>query len=462
MSAEPAVMTAEAMVAAFRARRLTPVEALQSVLERVARHNPGLNAFVQLDPQALAAAGASAERWAAGRPLGPLDGVPCTVKDLVDMEGLPTRRGSRTTAAHPARHDAPLVAALRSAGVVPFGKTTTTEFGWKTPGDCPLSGITRNPWDRTRTTGGSSAGAGAAGAAGFGPLHVGTDAGGSIRIPAAWCGLVGLKPSFGLVPQWPLGAFATVAVAGPMTRSVRDAALMLGAMAVPDWRDPFNRLLPARDWLEGIEDGVAGLRIARLSHPDAPLDADGAEALACASRLLEAAGARVEDVELPVPDPGPLFAQLWGIALALVLETTPAEKRGLLDPGLVRAAEGADRDGIAIMQGAALQVQAAHAMAALHQTYDLVLCPTVPAGPPEVDAPVGDPVEGLLQRWAPWTLLFNLSRQPAVAVPVGLSPSGLPRSVQLAAAQLGDGLVLRAARAIEKALPVPVCGLGAR
>ncbi|MBN8928958.1 MAG: amidase, partial [Rhodospirillales bacterium] len=205
---DPALLSAEEMLAAYASGRLSPVEVLQAVTERVARFNPVLNAFAVLHPRALEAAGESAARWRAGRPIGLLDGVPVTVKDLVDVAGFPTRRGSRATPSTPVTEDAPLVMGLKAAGAVILGKTTTTEFGWKSPGDCPLHGITRNPWNPAHTTGGSSSGAGAAGAAGFGPLHVGTDAGGSIRIPAAWCGLVGLKPTYGRVPQWPAGAFA--------------------------------------------------------------------------------------------------------------------------------------------------------------------------------------------------------------------------------------------------------------
>ncbi|MGC8478173.1 MAG: amidase, partial [Acetobacteraceae bacterium] len=201
-----ATLTAEDMLAAYAGGETTPVAVLDAVLARVADRNPSLNAMVSLNPRAHEAAAESAARWRAGRPIGPLDGVPVTVKDLVDVAGFPTRRGSRVTAATPAAMDAPMVMGLRAAGAIVLGKTTTTEFGWKSPGDCPLHGITRNPWDPTRTPGGSSSGAGVAGAVGFGPLHIGTDAGGSIRIPAAWCGLVGLKPSYGLVPQWPAGA----------------------------------------------------------------------------------------------------------------------------------------------------------------------------------------------------------------------------------------------------------------
>jgi aspartyl-tRNA(Asn)/glutamyl-tRNA(Gln) amidotransferase subunit A len=192
-----------------------------------------------MNPRAVAEAGESEARWMAGRPRGPLDGVPVTVKDIMDLAGFPTRRGSRITDQRPVAADAPVPLSLKEAGAVILGKTTTTEFGWKTPGDCPLHGITRNPWDRARTPGGSSSGAAAAAAAGFGALHVGTDAGGSIRIPAAYCGIVGVKPSYGRVPQWPHGAFAAVAVAGPMARTVRDSALMLQVMARPDARDPY-------------------------------------------------------------------------------------------------------------------------------------------------------------------------------------------------------------------------------
>ena len=452
---DPALLSAEELLRHYRRGTLTPLDALQAVTERIARRNPAVNAFAVLDPRALAAAGESARRWAAGRPMGALDGVPCTVKDLVDVAGLPTRRGSRTTPDRPAEQDAPLVTGLRAAGAVIVGKTTTTEFGWKTPGDCPLHGITRNPWDLARTPGGSSAGAAAAAAAGFGPLHVGTDAGGSIRIPAAWCGVVGLKPTFGRVPQWPLGAFAGVAVAGPITRTVRDAALMLGAMARFDWRDPYCLADEPRDWLAGIEDGVEGMRVAVLRNPgfDAPVDQKGIAAVEQAAQALADAGAELEEVDPGLPDTGDLFALLWSTALRLVVQDTPAEKRGLLDPALVALAARPEPSGTAMMRAAGQQVSAGHAMARLHQRFDLALCPSVPAGPPLAEDVTNDPVEALLTQWAPWTFAFNLTRQPAMSVPVGLGAGGMPRSVQVAAAVYRDDLVLRAARAIERGAP---------
>ncbi len=460
---DPALMSAEALLSHYASGQLSPVEALQAVIERVARHNPAVNVFAVMNPGALQAAGESAQRWRAGRPLGALDGVPCTVKDLVDLAGLPTRRGSRTTSPDPVPDDAPAVLGLKAAGAVIVGKTTTTEFGWKTPGDCPLHGITRNPFDLSRTPGGSSSGAAAAAAAGFGPLHVGTDAGGSIRIPAAWCGAVGLKPTFGRVPQWPIGAFGAVAVAGPITRTVRDAALMLSALARFDGRDPFCLPDDPRDWRDGIEQGVAGLRVSVLRRPgfEAPVDPDGIAAVEHAAAVLADAGASIEDEDPGLPDTGAAFGRLWGVALAALVEGLPTEKRGLIDPGIPEvAAEQAGLSAAGMLRIEAMRLEAAHRMALFHRRFDLVLCPTVPGPPMLADAPTAAPSQALMRDWAPWTALFNLTRQPAITVPLGLSAAGLPRSVQLAAALYRDDLVLRAARVLEQAVPFPAARLG--
>jgi aspartyl-tRNA(Asn)/glutamyl-tRNA(Gln) amidotransferase subunit A len=455
---DPAAMSAELLLAHYARGTLSPVEALQAVTERIARRNPALNAFAVLDPRALPAARECEGRWRAGRPLGALDGVPCTVKDLVDMAGLPTRRGSRTTPPEPAAADGPAVLGLKAAGAVILGKTTTTEFGWKSPGDCPLHGITRNPWDPARSPGGSSSGAAAAAAAGFGPLHLGTDAGGSIRIPAAWCGVVGLKPSFGRVPQWPLSAFGGVSCAGPLARTVRDAALMLSALARHDLRDPYCLPDDPRDWRSGIEAGVAGLRVSVLRSPgfDAPVDADGIAAVEQAAAILAEAGAEVADEDPGLPDVGAAFAQLWGASLAALADGLPPDRRALLDPGILDvAASHGGVGGLALMAGEAARVLAAHRMALFHRRFDLVLCPTVPGPPPLADAPTGDAAAALLRDWAPWTLLFNLTRQPAITVPLGMTAAGLPRSVQLAAGLYRDDLALRAAWVLEQAVPAP-------
>jgi aspartyl-tRNA(Asn)/glutamyl-tRNA(Gln) amidotransferase subunit A len=454
---DPALLSAEEMLALYARRALSPVEVLQAVTERVARLNPGLNAFAVLNPKALEAAGESEMRWRIGRPLGILDGVPCTVKDLLDLAGFPTRRGSRTSDPAPVADDAPSVAGLKAAGAVIIGKTTTTEYGWKSPGDCPLHGISRNPWNPAHTTGGSSSGAGAAGAAGFGPLHIGTDAGGSIRIPAAWCGLVGLKPTFGRIPLWPSSAFVGVSCAGPMTRSVRDAALMFSAMARYDLRDPFCVPDDGRDWCDGIEAGVSGLSVGVLRRPgfDAPVDAEGVAAVERAAAILADAGATVDEASPDLPDTRAIFAGVWGAALARLVATTPEQLRGLLDPGIHEVARTLNgMTAIQYLDGEAMRAAAGHAMARLHQRFDLVLCPTVPAGPPLADAPTLNPVEALWTQWAPWTFTFNITRQPAITVPLGQRANGLPGAVQIAAAQYRDDLVLRAARVIELAEPI--------
>lgn len=451
---DPALMSAETLLGLYARRALSPVEALKAVMERVALYNPWVNAFAAMNPRALQQAGESEARWMASRPIGPLDGVPATVKDLLDLAGFPTRRGSRATPAAPAAEDAPAVMGLKQAGAVILGKTTTTEFGWKSPGDCPLHGITRNPWDRQRTPGGSSAGAGAAGAACFGPLHLGTDAGGSIRIPAAFCGLVGVKPSFGRVPLWPLGAFAGVAVAGPMARTVRDAALMLGALARHDLRDPHCLPDDPRDWRGGIEAGVAGLRIALVRRPgfDAPLDADGTAALEGAAQLLAEQGAQVEEADPRLPDTRPAFDALYCAGLTRLVDGMPGEQRALLDAGLSEVAEAGRRRSATDLLGAeALRIEAAHAMARFHQRFELVLTAATPTAAFAADQPTLRPREALMRDWAPWTYLFNLTRQPAVSVPIGLDGDGMPRAVQVVAALYRDDLALRAARALEVA-----------
>ena len=458
MTDDPARLTAAELSEQYRRGTLTPVDALQATLERVARLNPRINAFAVLNPRALEAAHESAQRWRAGHVLSPIDGVPCTVKDLIDLAGFPTRRGSRTTSAEAVAGDAPISAALKRAGAVIIGKTTTTEFGWKTPGDSPLHGITRNPWNVAHTPGGSSSGAAAAAAAQFGPLHVGTDAGGSVRIPAAWCGLVGLKPSFGRIPQWPLGAFGGVACAGPMTRTVEDCALLFAALARHDACDPYSLPDDPQDYRASLERGVAGLSIGILRRPgfEAPIDPEAIIAVERAAAILTDAGASVENAEPGLPDTRLVFGRVWSVALAALVAGIPADQHALLDAGLRQVAAGAGSVPATDMLAAeSMRLQAAHAMARLHRRYDLVLCPTVPGPPPLAGEQADDPAAALWQDWAPWTFTFNLTRQPAITVPLGLTRPGLPRSVQLAAALYRDDLVLRAARVLELAKPLP-------
>src|SRR3954452_3127355 len=333
----PGLRSACDLLDLYRRRELSPVEVAEDCLARIGRWNAAVGAFCVVDHEgALAAARASEARWARGEPRGALDGVPATIKDIVLMRGFPTRRGSRTTAgAAPDAEDAPATARLREAGAVLLGKTTTPELGWKAVTDNPLGELARNPWDTTRTAGGSSGGAAVAAALGMGALHLGTDGGGSIRIPAAFCGIVGLKPTFGRVPAWPLSPFGTVAHLGPMTRTVEDAALMLTVLARPDARDWLAPPADARDWRAGIGDGVAGLRIAageRLGGVE--VDQEVAAAFRRALGTLEALGARVEPVDPDLGAARDAFARHWFPPAARVLAGLPPERVAEVDPGL--------------------------------------------------------------------------------------------------------------------------------
>src|SRR3954453_5152250 len=301
------------LVELYRTQALSPVEAAEMLLARADSLQPKLNAFCIIDRDgAIAAARAAERRWRDGEPLGPLDGVPVTVKDLVLMRGFPPRRGSRMVAPVPDTEDGPAVARLREAGAVIIGKTTTPEFGWKAIGDSPLTGITRNPWNLERTPGGSSAGAAAACAAGIAPLHIGSDGAGSIRIPAAFTGIFGIKATFGRVPAHPASPMGLLSNVGPMARSVRDAAAMLNVLAGADPRDPYTLPPETRDYLAGIDDGVAGLRIAY--SPDlgyARVDPEIAAAVAQAARQFEALGAVVQEVRDIFPSPREALLTLW-------------------------------------------------------------------------------------------------------------------------------------------------------
>ena len=275
-----------------------------------------------------------------------------------------------------------------------------------------------------------------------------------MRLPAAWCGLVGLKPSFGRIPQWPLGAFANVACAGPMTRTVGDCALMLSVLAQFDRRDPFCLPDDGRDWRDTLSQGVQGLRIGVLRQPgfDAPADGDSIAAVEEAAQILVDAGAELEMASADLPNICAVFGRVWGVALSRLVASIPEGDRGKLDPGLLEvAAQEGGMLATDFVAAETLRIQVAHAMARLHAQYDLVLSPTVAKGAPLADAPTLDPVCALWTEWAPWTVLYNLSRQPAITVPMSPGADGMPRSVQLAAPLYRDDLALRGAWAIEQA-----------
>jgi aspartyl-tRNA(Asn)/glutamyl-tRNA(Gln) amidotransferase subunit A len=437
-------------------RELSPVEVSKAVLARIEKLNPKLNAFCLVSDKALDDAKASEARWMAGQPKGLLDGVPVSIKDLLLTKGWPTLRGSKTVDPKgPWNDDAPAVARLREHGAVLLGKTTTPEFGWKGVTDSPLTGITRNPWNPAKTPGGSSGGAVAAVAAGMGPLAVGTDGGGSIRIPCSFTGLFGIKPSFGRVPAWPASPFGTVAHVGPITHSVADAALMLNVLAQPDARDWHALPYEARDWRTGLEQGVRDLRIA--FSPDlgyAKVDADVATLVRNAIKVFSDLGAKVEEKNPGFENPDPIFRSHWFSGAAYLLKGIPKEKQNLIDPGLREVAALGEKITTHELLDAQMKRGALGAhMNQFHRDYDLLITPTlsVPAFDVGKEFPEG------VKRWIDWTPFsfpFNLTQQPAASIPCGLTPSGLPVGLHIVGPRYADALVLRAARAFETARPI--------
>jgi aspartyl-tRNA(Asn)/glutamyl-tRNA(Gln) amidotransferase subunit A len=442
----------------YREKALSPVEATKVLFERLDAIEPRINAFTIVDREgALAAARAAEARWRRGAPLGPLDGVPVTIKDLLPMRGFPTLRGSRLVDPNQDwSGDAPAVARLREAGAVILGKTTTPEFGWKALGDSPLTGITRNPWDLARTPGGSSAGAAAACAAGVAPLHVGSDGAGSIRIPAAFTGVFGLKPSFGRVPVHPPSPMGLLSHVGPIARTVADAALLLNVLSRPDHRDPFALPFADRDYAEGIDAGVKGWRIAFSPTLGwARVDPEIAVAAAAAARQFAAIGAEVDEVETIFASPRDTLMTLWAAGAARIVGGFAAERRTLLDPGLAAIAAEGERIAAVDYVGADFARAAlGREMAEFHRKYDLLLTPMMPIPALPVGRDLNDPAhERQWIDWSPFSYPFNLTRQPAASIPCGLTSGGLPIGLQIVGPLYEDARVLRAARAFEATQP---------
>ncbi|HSR72271.1 MAG TPA: amidase, partial [Kiloniellales bacterium] len=440
------------------AKSLSPVEATRALLARIERHDADLKAFCLVaTEQAQAEARRSEERWRLGVPRGRLDGVPVAIKDLLLTKGWPTLRGSRTIDPdRPWDEDAPAVARLREHGAILIGKTTTPEFGWKGVTDSPLTGITRNPWDPTRTPGGSSGGAAVALAAGMTTLALGTDGGGSIRIPAGFTGVFGLKPTFGRVPAYPPSPFGTLAHVGPMTRSVTDAALLLGVICEADRRDVQALPTEGTDYLQGLDDGIKGRRIAfSPTLGGHPVDPEVAVLVGAAARRFEELGAHVEEAEPPLPDCAGVFRIHWFAGAANLLSGFRRKQKSLIDPGLVEIAREGARLKLLDYLAAVRQREAiALVMSRFHETYDLLLTPSlpIPAFEAGLERPPGS-AEGRWVDWTPFSYPFNLTRQPAASVPCGLTEAGLPVGLQIVGPLHEDGRVLRAARAFERLRP---------
>jgi len=425
------------------------------MLKRASALQPHLNALVLIDENsAQAAAKASESRWKNGKSLSPLDGIPTTIKDTTNVKGWPTRYGSHSTDETLLSENAAVTERFLPAGMIIFGKSTTPEFGWKALTDSPLQGVTRNPWSLAHSPGGSSGGASALTAAGINPFNHGNDGGGSIRIPASHTGLVGLKPSFGRIPQYPADSpFADVISQGVLSRTVLDTAMALNVTAGPDPRDWRSLPTDARDYTVGIDAGVRGWKIGLsldLGHVKA--DPEVRDLVAAAAKRFEELGAHVEEV-------GPLFEPLqehfeplWIGSFATRFRQIPTQLHDKLDPGLRALME----KGLAITladyaRAFEARSRLARDLALWHRKYDLLLAPVAPTAGPPVETLYNSEAFPRWTKGAPYTLPGNLTGQPAASMPAGLTKAGLPVGIQIIGAPRADEVVLRAMRALESA-----------
>ncbi|HLW91134.1 MAG TPA: amidase [Roseiarcus sp.] len=447
----PHELSAVELLAAYRAKRLSPLEAMKDVLDRVRRFEPHIKATYLLNGErALTEAKASETRWLRGEPSGALDGVPATVKDNLATKGEPTPLGTAASDMTPAAADAPPVARLREAGAIIFAKTTMPDYGMLSSGVSSFHPLTRNPWDLTRNPGGSSAGAAAAAAAGYGPLHIGTDIGGSVRLPAGWCGLFGLKPSLGRIPIDPpyIGR-----VAGPLTRAVDDAALMMSVLSAPDARD-FMSLPPETvDW--AIKPAkLRGLKIGLMldAGSGAPPTDEVRAAIETTARDFVAAGAIVEPMERFLSqDMLDGWDRFFRMRSHLDLCALPSDRHAKVLPFIRAWADSAATySGVDVFSGYSQLTAMRKATAAATAAYDFVLSPTAPmvAYSAEDPMPSNDPLNPFTHIG--FTLPFSLSEQPAASINCGYSQEGLPIGLQIVGRRFDDVGVIAVSRAFEE------------
>ncbi len=454
-----ALLSAADLAARFADKSLSPVEVTEATLARIDKLNPDLNFFRMVAPDdALAMARASEARWAKGAPLSPIDGVTVSIKDQLYTKGWSTLQGSLSTDPDgPWDMDAPAVAHLRAAGTVFLGKTTTPEFGHKGVTVSGVHGTTRNPWNRDRTPGGSSGGAGVAAAVGGGAVNLGTDGGGSVRLPAAFCGVFGHKATYGRVPNYPPSPAISLSHVGPLTRTVADSALAMNVMARPDARDWYQSLLPVEDYLADLEAGVKGLKIAFApTMNDEEVSPDVAHNTAAAVEVLKAAGAEVTEVTYNEPGWRDVWMVFWTVNCFMRRQAMTPAQREKLDPTFVMLADMGEKTSLEDYQKAVMDRAHMGSRSALFfEDWDLMVGPALPITAFEIG--VNFPGEGTnhaRRTFSPFTGLYNMTGQPAASMPTGLGDDGLPTGLHIIGPAGADAPIHKAARVVEKAIPI--------
>lgn len=442
----------------YERREFSPVDVIQDAFKAIDAQQQ-LNAFCLVDRQlGMDMALASEKRWREGRPQGLLDGIPVAIKDTCTVKGWPTRFGSLTQeSAVNAEEDQPIVASMRESGAIFFCKTSTPEFAWKGITDSRLTGVTRNPWLRDRTPGGSSGGSAVAVAVGAAPLATGADGGGSIRIPAGFTGIYGLKPTAGLVPSYP-SPLGTMAVVGPLSRNVHDAALMLQVISQGDARDSFSMPAQNRDYVEALNAGIKGMRIGlSLDLGFGCTDPEVAEAVLGAADCFRSMGAVVDVVELDLRDMREAFQVLWAVGFTEILGRLPKQELHKVEPELLRQIDVAGRLSAMDVQHARRMCRVLSArLQNTFESHDLLMTPTTPVT--AFEAGLLTPDSSRFPNWwdwTPYTWPFNMSRNPAASCPCGFSGEGLPIGLQLVGRWFDEVTVLRASHAFERARPFP-------
>jgi aspartyl-tRNA(Asn)/glutamyl-tRNA(Gln) amidotransferase subunit A len=450
------------LAAAIRQKKVSPVEVITAVYERLHKTNPKINAFCTLTEEPAHRMAKEAEAAVMrGDRLGALHGVPVSVKDVFLTRGVRTMFGSRIRENYVPEEDAPAVVKLLAAGAIPIGKTTMPEFAFKGVTDSPVTGITRNPWDLNKTPGGSSGGAGAAVAAGLGPIAIGSDGGGSIRLPSSFNGIFGLKPSFGRVAYYPSPPLPLVH-AGPIARTVRDAALTLNVIAGQDERDLLSLPADATDYLAACAAGVRGLRVGwspalgyvKVNPQVAAITEDAAKVFE------NSLGCKVEVADPGFEDLWNPFSKLWVMSFGLRFREFLPEWESRMDPDLVKLIRNVERLGPNdYSEALAMRFALWDKTRKFFGRFDILLTPTAPVpafeagrpGPDGMPVPAGSLVP--FADWSPFTYPWNVTGQPAASVPCGFTREGLPVGLQIVGRRFADGTVLRAAAALEEVRP---------